>query len=140
MAPRPEPITVVLADDNTNLTSALSKVFELGSDIVCVGCVAHAQKVLEEVSRCQPRVLVIDLSLPGGDSASIIRELQSVAPSVRAIVYSGYQDDERIDRTMDAGAWQFVCKDCGIHELLDAIRSVASNPMIAPARRLASDR
>ena len=129
-------ITVVLADDNIDLTSALRKLFEFEPDIECVGCVADARAVIQEVSRSNPRVLVIDLSLPGGDSAAIIRELRTIAPDVRAIVFSGFQDDDRIERTIDAGAWQFVLKDTGVHRLVDAIRSVASDaaPASAAAR------
>ena len=138
MSQATKPIKVVLADDNTDLTSVLSKLFEFEPDIECVSRVANAQDIIDEVIRTKPTVLVIDLSLPGGDSETIIRQLQAVAPAVRAIVYSGYDDDERIQRMLDAGAWQFVCKDAGPNKLVTSIRTVASGPAPTPPARMPS--
>ncbi|MCI0362242.1 MAG: response regulator transcription factor [Phycisphaerales bacterium] len=124
-----KPIKVVLADDNIDLTSVLRRLLELEPDIECVGCVADARDVVEEVARWEPQVLVIDLSMPGGDIATIVSDLHMISPGLRTIVFSGFSDDERIDRSMAAGACRFVCKDDGLQELVDAIRNVASDPM-----------
>jgi DNA-binding NarL/FixJ family response regulator len=118
----------VLADDNVDLTGVLRRLLELEPDIECVGCVADARDVIEGVERWEPHVLVIDLSMPGGDTPAIVGDLQAIAPGLRTIVFSGFSDDERIDRSMAAGACRFVCKDDGLQELVDAIRNVAADP------------
>jgi DNA-binding NarL/FixJ family response regulator len=128
-----KPIRVMLADDNVDLTAAVRRLLDLEPDVACVGCVADARLVISEVARCEPKVLVMDLSMPGGDTATIIRELQSIAPDVRTIVFSGFGDDERIERSLTAGAWRFVRKESGPQELLDAIRAAASD-LVAASR------
>ena len=130
-------IRVVLADDNIDLTAALRRRLSLEPDIDCVGCVSEAREVIAGVTRWEPRVLVLDLSMPGGDTPTMIGELRVVAPDVRTIVFSGYTNDQRIDRSLAAGARRFVCKDISPQNLVDAIRTVAAEPLptlLHPAR------
>ena len=134
-----KPINVLCADDNTDLASMLRVFIDGEPDMRCVGIVDSADGVGELAVQAQADVLLLDLSMPGRCPISMLRELSEVLPSCRVIVYSGYDDQARVDEAVGAGAWGFVSKHGDPHALVAAIRRVHAGEVVigngvAPAR------
>ncbi|MEO8270208.1 MAG: response regulator transcription factor [Aureliella sp.] len=78
----------------------------------------------------QPDVLLLDLTLPGGGSLDLIRELRDQTVSPRIIVLTMHDDPAYARSALMAGAVGYVVKTVGEQELLDAVRSVAQGRVI----------
>jgi two-component system response regulator NreC len=71
----------------------------------------------------RPRVLVLDLTMPGGSSLEVIPELSA---GETAVVVLTMQDDPSFARqALQAGASGFVLKEAADDELMEAIRLAA---------------
>ena len=78
--------------------------------MVSVGVVHDSSRIVEEVERLKPDVVVLDLSMPGKDPLEVLTEVAAAHPDTRTIVYSGYDDMKSIDKAVEAGAWGYVSK------------------------------
>ena len=69
--------------------------------------------------------VVMDLTIIGGmDGETCFRELQKLDPDVRAIVSSGYDNDEMVQRYLDLGFRGYLTKPYRVADLGRAIKTV----------------
>jgi two-component system response regulator NreC len=80
---------------------------------------------MHHVKAYHPRVLVLDVSMPGGAVLLAVRELRAKAPET-AIVVTTMLDDPRFAReAIAAGATGYVLKDSADRDLPEAVRRAA---------------
>jgi DNA-binding NarL/FixJ family response regulator len=98
------------------------------ADFESVGSKESADGLADEVERCRPDVVVLDLSMPGSPPLAMIRELAERHPLCRVIAYSGRDDELTVASALGAGAWECISKNNDPHDILHAIRRVAAAP------------
>ncbi|MCU1645203.1 MAG: DNA-binding response regulator [Nocardia sp.] len=119
-------ITVVVADDQTTVRDGLTTVLSLLPDIEVVGEARDGAEAVELVRRLEPRVVLMDLRMPGVDGASATAAITASHPGTAVLVLTTYADDASIAGALRAGARGYLTKDAGRAEIAAAIRSVAS--------------
>ena len=73
------------------------------------------------------------ISVPGKSPLAMTTQLAAEFPSVRTIIYSGYNDPDFIARAKDAGAWGYVSKNDEPDVILRAVLEVAAGNAWWPA-------
>jgi two-component system response regulator NreC len=112
-----------LADDHTIVRSALRALLEAEAGFEVVAEAGEVEEAVRKVLAYKPRVLVLDLSMPGGSTlAAIPRMLEASAAT--AIVVLTMEDEPRFAReALRAGALAFVLKEAADSELVDAVQA-----------------
>ena len=72
-----------------------------------------------------PRVLVLDLNMPGGSSLEAIPKLRSEFPDTEIVVLTMQNEPAYARRALRAGALGYVLKDAADSELVQAVRLAA---------------
>jgi DNA-binding NarL/FixJ family response regulator len=72
----------------------------------------------------------MDLQLPGISGIEATRSIVAVAPDVRVLVLSLFEDDDSVFLALRAGARGYVLKDADEDELTGAVRAVARGEAI----------
>ena len=112
-------IRAVIVDDEPDVRELTRLFLELDEAAEIVGEAANGIAGLSLIERVHPDVAVIDLSMPGIDGVSLIRQLRSAHAPVRLVAYSA--DDQRLGDALDAGADAAVVKTGASDDLLRAI-------------------
>jgi two-component system response regulator DevR len=118
-------IRVFLLDDHEVVRDGVRAGLGAQPDIEVVGEWGTASEALDEVSRCQPDVAVIDVRLGDGNGIDICREISSQHPAVQTLILTSFESDRALIDASLAGAAGFVLKQIRSTELIDAIRLVA---------------
>jgi DNA-binding NarL/FixJ family response regulator len=137
---RSEPIRVMLVDDHALVRAGFRSVLHANTDILVVGEAGDGEMAAAVAERSQPEVVVMDLDMPRGDGLTATRRLHEVAPNVRVLVVTMYEEADKLLDVLDAGARGYLSKGAAERDLADAIRVVASGDVyVRPtiARRLA---
>ena len=119
-------IRVVLVDDHAILRDALRALLHTTPDIQVVGEAANGKDAVALVERLAPDVVVLDLDMPDGDGATAACELVRLEHAPRILILTMHSEEERLVPLLTDGALGFLSKDCADHDLIDAIRVVAS--------------
>ena len=103
-----------------------------------VGEAADGRVALAQVRRLRPRVLLLDVTLPGLNGLLVARRVCRAFPRLRVVMLSMHNDPRIIAEAWRAGAAAYVLKDGGAHELVGAIRAVVAgeryvSPSVAAA-------
>jgi DNA-binding NarL/FixJ family response regulator len=120
------------------LAEGLAVLFGDADDLELVGRVTSGEQAIEEVSRLQPEVVLMDVRLPGIDGVSTVKRIHQVAPSVQFVMFTAYGDKRLLSDAIAAGARGYVMKGSPPADLLRAVRTVADgkafvDPSLSPA-------
>ena len=113
---------MVVADDHAVVRSGLRSLLEDEDDIEVVAEAGDVPSALRYVGAHRPKVLVLDLHMPGEPSLPAIPKFREASPDT-AIVVLTMQDDPAFAReALQAGATGYVLKEAANDELAQAIR------------------
>jgi len=92
---------------------------------------------LRECAAREPSLVLLDLGLPDGDGADLLRGLRA-STTVPLIVLSGRDDEDEKVALLDAGADDFIRKPCSSAELVARVRGQLRRTAFSAAARSAS--
>ncbi len=125
-------IRVLCVDDSRDLTEALTMLLSCEHDMLCVGCLASADAVVEEVRRLKADVVIMDATMRGKNPFDAICELLAAVPQTRAIVFSAWEEAALLNKAVTAGASGLVCKTSDPETIVVAVREVAAGRKFFP--------
>ena len=117
-----EEVCVLLVEDHATVREAVAASFqqEEGFEVVGqAGSLAEARRML----RARPvDVALIDLDLPDGYGADLIKDLREAHPQAQALVLSASLDRAEIARAVERGAAGVLNKSAHLVEVVDSVR------------------
>jgi len=117
-------IRILIADDHLLLRQGLQVLIETEPDMVVVGQADSGKSVVRLSLAEQPDVVVMDVSMPGGDGIEATAHILRECPTVRVVGLSRHSDPGYARRLFEAGAVGYVVKKTSVVELVKAIRVV----------------
>jgi DNA-binding NarL/FixJ family response regulator len=109
---------VVVADDAPGMRALIRTLLSLEPDFEVVGQASDGAEAVELVSKLQPDLVVIDVSMPVMSGVEAIRAIRDRSPATRVAVLSG----ER--RALPDGAHTQIEKGTPNEVLIDRLRGV----------------
>lgn len=122
------PVRVVLVDDHQLVRSGVRA--ELGGAVQVVGEAGGVDEAISVIVREKPDVVLLDVHMPGGGGAEVIRGVHAQLPAVRFLALSVSDAAEDVIGVVRAGARGYVTKTIDGDALTDAIVRVASGDAV----------
>ncbi len=121
-----EAIRIVLADDHAVVRSGLRMLLDGEPDFEVVAEAGDVESARRYVRGHHPRVLVLDLNMPGGSSLRAIPAIRSESPQTQIVVLTMQQEPAFAREALGAGVLGYVLKEAADDELVDAVRNAAA--------------
>ncbi|QAY86030.1 response regulator [Pseudomonas arsenicoxydans] len=122
----PCPIRVALVDDHALVRDGIKALLAVMAPLEVVGEAESGADAIEMVGRCQPDLLLVDISLRDMNGLELTRLLRSQYPSLKVLVLSMYDNCEYVSESVRAGASGYVLKNSPSREIIAAIEAIAS--------------
>jgi DNA-binding NarL/FixJ family response regulator len=119
-------ITIVLADDHALVRSGLRRLLELEDDFRVVAEAGDANAALSVTRDHRPKVVLLDLNMPGPSSLETIPNLLEASPGAAVVVLTMHDVTDYAREALAAGASAYVLKDAADRELVEAVRAVVA--------------
>lgn len=113
---------VLLCDDCVPVRELVRLVLEL-EGIEVVGEVGDGCSAIEEAGRCQPDVVLLDLSMPAMDGLEALPEIRRAAPETKVVVLSGFDSPVIVERALELGAVRYVEKGGPPEDIVAAVEA-----------------
>ena len=118
-------LSVVLAAEMDLVRGALRTTLSLEPDLAVVGEAAHGGQVVGTASRLRPKVVVIDLQLPGLNGVEVVEALRSACPQTNVVMLAERPTLNQLREAVAAGVCGFVPMSSSVTALTSTIRAVA---------------
>jgi DNA-binding NarL/FixJ family response regulator len=122
----PYPIRVALVDDHSLVRDGIKALLAVMAPLEVVGEAQSGAQAIEMVGRCQPDLLLVDISLRDMNGLELTRVLRSQYPSLKVLMLSMYDNYEYVSESVRAGASGYVLKNSPSREIIAAIEAIAS--------------
>lgn len=119
-------IHLLIADDHAIVRSGLRQLFSMTGDIDVVGEAADRGEVMQALARVSCDLLLLDLTMPGGNGVSLISRIHEAYPSLAILVLSMHDELQIARRVIKAGAIGYVTKGSSPEMLIAAVRKAAA--------------
>lgn len=116
---RPEPFSILLADDDDNLRRVVE--YQLTQAGVSVSSVPSGEEALGSLRSREFNLLITDILMPGLDGLQVLERVRVLHPDLMTIVVTAHGDVSRAVRAMQLGALDFLEKPFSRDRLLVAV-------------------
>ena len=116
---------IIIADDHAVVRSGFMHILNYQSDMEVVATAADGLEAYDQVAKHRPDILLMDLSMPPGESGLIATgKINEDFPDTKVVILTMYDDEEYLFHVLKNGASGYVLKNSPDEELLSAIRTV----------------
>lgn len=135
----PDPLNVVIVEDNPEYRNVLKMAFEFDDDIeltAIYGSAEHAFRSLEPKlqAKVPPNILLLDLNLPEMPGLEAITWFVKYLPETPIIVLTQSESESDVVAAIQNGATGYLLKSATIEQIKDAIQTVASGGALLDAK------
>ena len=116
-------ISVVLIEDEKEVRQGLSYILNHTEGFQCADEFRSYEDALADLTEA-PDVLLSDIGLPGMQGDAGVKLFKEKFPRTAVVMLTVYRDDERIFRSICAGASGYILKKDPPSRILDAIKEV----------------
>ena len=117
---------VLVIDDEPNVRALLDMLLSReGYDVVFAD---NGWKGLQLYRQEHPDVILLDLTMPGLDGVTVLKQIRSVDPKLPVIVLTGDATPEREREVRGLGATEFIAKGSSLHLLGGTLQRLLKTP------------
>jgi DNA-binding NarL/FixJ family response regulator len=125
-------VSVVIVDDHQLFRAGVRA--ELDGLVEVRGDAATVEEAVRLVLDADPDVVLLDVQMPGGGGAEVIRQVATRRPAQRFLALSVSDAPDDVIAIIRAGARGYVTKTISGPELADAVRRVADGDAVFSPR------
>ena len=119
------PITIVIADDHQVVRAGLRLLLEAEEGFEVLAEAGDVPTTERRLHAYRPRVLILDLTMPGELSLRAIPRMRETSPDTQIVVLTMHNDPAFLREALRAGATGYVLKEAADTELVQAVRLAA---------------
>jgi DNA-binding NarL/FixJ family response regulator len=131
-APVPAAWRVVVVDDHAMFRSGVKH--DIGGRVQLVGEGQDVPTAVAAIVAAVPDVVLLDVHIPGGGGAEVIKQVATIEPGVKFLALSVSDAAEDVIGIIRAGARGYVTKSISADELVEAISRVATGDAVFSPR------
>ena len=122
-------IRVLIADDHAVVRQGIRMITNTEPSIQIVGEAEDGMEAVRQAKALNPDVILMDLVMPHGGGVEAITKIKPDYPHIKIIVLTTFEDGDRINAAVEAGADGYLLKDADGEALLQAIYSAQRGEM-----------
>ena len=135
------PIPVALVEDNATLRQRFTERLGFFPDVEVTLVVGSGEDLLARIGRLpderRPHVVLMDIELPQMSGIDATALLKQEYPDIEVVMLTVFEQEDKIFRSIQAGAVGYVLKDASADRIVAAILELelGGAPMSAPVAR-----
>jgi DNA-binding NarL/FixJ family response regulator len=132
-----EPIKVAVVEDSVSLRFSLSSLLNRSEGMECCLVLPNLNNVISEFKKNKPNIVLMDIGLPNISGIEGVRLIKENFESIEILMFTVFEDEERIFEAIEAGASGYLLKKSSPIEIIEAVHTLfhGGAPMSASIAR-----
>ena len=130
-------ISIAIVEDLDEVRDGLKNFISLSQDFKVLDTFKTAEEALHDIPRLNPDIVIMDISLPGMNGIECIRQVKNKSPRTQFMMFTVYENDEKVFEALKAGASGYLLKNTGLVQLIESLKELynGGSPMSANIAR-----
>ncbi|MBX2923725.1 MAG: response regulator transcription factor [Chitinophagaceae bacterium] len=117
-------LKLLIYEDKDILRESLCLMLSGMKDVEVVASFANCNTVEQDIRQHKPDVVLMDIDMPGKNGIYGVEKIKEENASVNVIMHTVFDDDDKIFRSLRAGADGYLLKSTPPEQLYEAIKDV----------------
>lgn len=118
-------ISLVIYEDNVRLRESLELLLGTDTGITIVGAFSNCTLVSAQMEELEPHLVIMDIDMPGMSGIEGVRRIKTEFPDIKVIMYTVFDDDNRIFDCICNGADGYLLKNTSPLKLIQALQELS---------------
>lgn len=132
-----KPIKIAIVEDDEELLKGISSILQMSEETDVIGTFATSEQFMAVIEHIQPEITLMDIGLPKMSGIECMRRLKLKHPKMEFLMWTTFEDDEKIFDALKAGASGYILKTATSQQLIQAISELhkGGSPMSSSIAR-----
>lgn len=119
---------ILLVDDEEEVrTSIIKKIDWQKAGFSVIGDAENGKDALEKIELLEPDVVLTDIRMPYMGGLELAEELRRIRPSIKIVIFSGYDDFEYAKQAIKLNIAEYILKPVNAKELTEILEKLKEN-------------
>ena len=130
-------ISIAIVEDLDEVREGLKNFISLSTDFIIVGDCKSGEEACSLLPEVAPDIVIMDINLPGLSGIECIRQVKDQVPSTQFMMFTVYENDEKVFEALKAGASGYLLKNTGLLQIVESVKELhqGGSPMSANIAR-----
>lgn len=130
-------ITLAIVEDLDEVRDGLKNFISLSQEFKVLDTFKTAEDAVDDLPKLKPDIVIMDINLPGMNGIECIRRIKDKSPSTQFMMFTVYENDEKVFEALKAGASGYLLKNTGLVQLIESLKELhnGGSPMSANIAR-----
>lgn len=130
-------ITIGIVEDLDEVREGLQQFISLNNEFKVLDTYKTAEEAMHDLPELKPDIVIMDINLPGMNGIECIRKVKDKLPGTQFMMFTVYENDEKVFEALKAGASGYLLKNTGLVQLIEALKELhtGGSPMSANIAR-----
>lgn len=118
------PLKILLADDHSVVRRGVALILKESFPEATIIHAESFDQVMHVLPEEKPNVLILDINLPGGNSAAMVEKAKKTAPDLKILMFSAFDEEQYALRYIHAGADGYLNKLSSEEKIAEAVNTL----------------
>ena len=128
---------MAIVEDLDEVRDGLKNFISLSQDFKVLNTFKTAEDAVIDLPKLNPDIVIMDINLPGMNGIECIRQVKDKSPATQFMMFTVYENDEKVFEALKAGASGYLLKNTGLVQLIESLKELhnGGSPMSANIAR-----
>ena len=118
-------ISVVVVEDTQIIQDGLVQMINDSEELICLAAYSDCETMLKEVELLKPKVIIMDLGLPGMNGIEGTKAVKKILPETNIVVFTINEESSSVFEALISGACGYLTKTTPPEEIITAIKNAS---------------
>ena len=114
-------IRTCIVEDINDVREGMVSLLSKDDRFDVVASFSNAETAIDELEAWQPDIVIMDINLPGVNGIECIRKTKDLCPGTQFIMFTIYEDDEKVFEALMAGASGYLLKKTPFDKICESL-------------------
>lgn len=119
-------IKICIVEDLKEVRDGMTSLLTLDERFEVLATFSDAEIAADELPAWQPDIIIMDINLPGMNGIECIKKVKPQCPDSQFIMFTIYEDDEKVFEALTAGASGYLLKKTPLGKITDSLLELHS--------------
>lgn len=131
------PVEIVIVEYLEETRIRLTQMIAADPELAILGWYNNSEDATKAIAASQPDIVIIDIIQPGINGIQCIARIKPIFPEIQFVVFTDYEDDDKVFESLKAGASGYLLKNTKPDELVNGLKELSKggSPLTASIAR-----